>query len=160
MTYDYDLESLSDSALIAALAKVAQEWVSNRSAEVTDVLMSTAFAEGASFASLPAWLRDPSTAPEAAGAIAKESLEAILNGVDDEAATWAATAVREAAEEATAHLIDPISLGIIGVTLIGVILAARVKKIGKVKFYKGVPKELGSVLGAAVKAVAGGNGTG
>ena len=43
------------------------------------------------------------------------------------------------------------SLGIIGGIVIGSILAARVKKIGPVEFYKGVPKELGDVLSAAGK---------
>jgi hypothetical protein len=79
-------------------------------------------------------------------------MAAILSSDDDEAAMWARAAVRRASAR-SGQLLDPISLGIAGAILIGSILAARVKKVGPVKFYEGLPKELGSVVKAGAEAV-------
>jgi hypothetical protein len=91
-----------------------------------------------------------------AGPLAKSALLAILDGQDDEVEAWARAAVRHTSEGA-AHLLDPISLGILGGILIGAILAARVKRAGKVEFYEGVPKELGDIISGAGKALGGGS---
>jgi hypothetical protein len=50
---------------------------------------------------------------------------------------------------AKVQALDPITLSIGGIILIGAILAARVKKIGNVEFYQGLPKETADVIKAA-----------
>ena len=141
--------SLSDRAAIVALSKVASSWLASRTPEATRSLLVTTLAQGTSSSGIPGWALDPEESEQEAGTCARVALAAILEGTDDEAAAWARAAVRQASD-AVAHLLDPVSLGIMGGILIGSILAARVKRIGGVEFYEGVPRELADVLKAGV----------
>ncbi len=76
----------------------------------------------------------------------------IANGEDAFAARWVDVELKNL-QDAKAEVLDPFTLAILGATLIGCILAARVSKIGSVEFYQGVPKELADVLKAAAPAI-------
>ena len=84
--------------------------------------------------------------------LARRILESVANSDSAEEARWARNAI-EQATKVQAHVLDPVSLGIIGATLIGLVLAARVKKVGDVEFFKGVPPELAKIIKGAVGAV-------
>lgn len=142
-----ELDRLSYTAAVAVLSDVASRWLHERTAEATGALLSAAVKEGTSFSSLPKWALDPRESEEEAGRLARSALVTISEGNDDEAVLWV-VAARRKESESVAHLIDPVSLGILGGILIGCILAARIKKVGKVEFYEGVPKELADVLKA------------
>jgi hypothetical protein len=148
------IEQLSDAAAVTALLRVASEWAEQRGLEATVVVAQTYGRAGAAVAGSPGWARGaPEPTPEA-GIFARRMLEAMVGGLDAEVATWTDQAVKKARAEASAQVLDPISLSIVGVIIIGGILAARVKRIGSVEFYEGVPKELADVLkaGAGIAA--------
>lgn len=54
----------------------------------------------------------------------------------------------------TSEVIDPASLSILGCMLIGAILAARVKRLGLVEFYEGIPNKLPNVVRAGLELAA------
>jgi hypothetical protein len=130
-------------------------YLSHYQKQVGDVITSAA---QVSLSSLPAWVIDSRKSADEAGPLARSALLAIAEGTDDEASAWARTAVKHASET-VAHLIDPISLGILGGILIGVILASRVKKIGKVEFYGGVPPEVADIVESAARVITGTQGS-
>jgi hypothetical protein len=147
---------LSNEGAVEALSEVAANWLRYRTAEATSVLFVSAVDSETSFSRLPDWVLDARKSMDDAGPLARSALLAILDGEDDEAEAWVRAAVRHTSEGA-AQLLDPISLGILGGILIGVILAARVKRVGKVEFYEGVPKELGDIISGAGKVLKDGN---
>jgi len=51
----------------------------------------------------------------------------------------------------TSEVLDPVSLGVVGGILIGAILAARVKRVGPVEFYDGIPNKLTDVVRAGLE---------
>jgi hypothetical protein len=62
---------------------------------------------------------------------------------------WARQGIQEATE-ARGHVVEPVSAFIVGSLLVGLVLAARIKKIGKdgVEFYPGLPN-LSKLIAAA-----------
>ena len=66
---------------------------------------------------------------------------------DDEVLIWTREAI-EKVRKIQAHVLDPFTLSIGGAILIGAILAARVRRIGPVEFYEGVPENLAKVIKA------------
>ena len=80
------------------------------------------------------------------------ALSAILEGDQYEARNWVEDEL-DHLEEARAQVLDPVSLIIIGGTLIGIILASRVKKIGDLEFYEGVPKETLDIIKHAIAVI-------
>lgn len=147
---------LSNEGAVEALSEVAANWLQARTSEATSVLFRSAVDSGTLFSSLPGWVLDARESMDDAGPLARSALLVILDGDDDEVAAWARAAVRHTSEGA-AQLLDPISLGILGGILIGAILAARVKRVGKVEFYEGVPKELGDIISGGRKTLGGGD---
>lgn len=97
---------------------------------------------------MPNWLNDDDYS-DTANLVVKLSLSSILDGEDRELSNF----LKEELSSANAHALDPISLGIIGGTIIGSILAARVKRIGNTTFYEGIPKELKKILGQNSKII-------
>lgn len=146
---------LSDGMAIQALCDVVRRWSTHRGFEALLIATRTRELAAVPISQAPSWaVATPETSP-AAGAFARKMLEVLTTGEDDEVAIWAQTAVRTALDKqaaTVAHVLDPISISIAGGILIGAILAARVKRIGPVEFYEGVPKELADVvkIGASV----------
>jgi hypothetical protein len=145
------IEKLSDAAAVNALAGVVKRWSEKRGFEALAVVLQTRHQAGAAFGKIPSWAAaEPQATPES-GQFARRMLASLISGSDDEVAGWArASLPGELA--ATAHVLDPFSIILIGVLAIGGILAARVKKVGPVEFYEGIPKELGDIMktGASV----------
>jgi hypothetical protein len=150
-----DTKDLSDTAATEALCKVAREWIKNYGLEVYQVYYQIREVTSDKFQKLPAWVKgSPEEVTDESGQFARDMLTALRNGVDDEVQEWTDSAIQKV-NESKAHVLDPLTLGIGGLILIGAILAARVKKIGPVKFYEGIPDNLADVLkaGASVSPV-------
>jgi hypothetical protein len=145
------IEKLNDAGAVKALAEVTRKWGQHRGVEALVVLTQARQRQKAAFEASPAWAIDTPEATAEAGSFARKMLVSLATGNDDEVISWTETAIKAQAE-ATAHVLDPITLSILGGIIIGGILAARVKKIGPVEFYEGIPKELGDVMkaGAAI----------
>jgi hypothetical protein len=147
-----NIEKLSDAGAVKALSLVVADWSKRRGLEALMVVSQTQQNAIASLQKSPPWAGGKPDATPDAGRFARKMLVALADGSDDEVAAWTNTAVK-AQFDAVAY-VDPLTLSIIGAMVIGGILAARVKKIGAVEFYEGVPKELADVLkvGAQVAA--------
>lgn len=144
-----EIDNLSNEAAVTALSEVAQSWLSARPGEAGDVLLSLAVGEkGQESGTVPGWAVDSRQIDADAAQLARHALTTIAEGSDDEAVLWVDTALHDVSQP-TPQIFDPVSLGIFGGILIGTILASRVKKIGPVEFYEGVPKELAEVVRAA-----------
>jgi hypothetical protein len=77
------------------------------------------------------------------------ALSALLTDDDLEIRGWTNDAVAKA-KQTQVQVLDPLTLAVGGLVLGGLILAARVKNVGRggVSFYEGLPKELADVLKA------------
>jgi len=135
------IQNLDGKDAVQILRNVARKWIELRGVEAFVVIDGIRRTYGASYDNPPSWLLDP---PEKASdeliALSKLALSAILDGEESRPRNWVEDEL-EHLEQARAHVLDPVSLAIIGGTLIGIILASRVKQIGNITFYEGVPKE-------------------
>lgn len=143
-----EIKSLSDEAAVYALALVGRTWLEERGVEAYVVVAGAEKRTRESWERVPDWAGGSPQATGDAAEFARKMLSALANGKDDEVSAWTANAIAEATK-AKGQIFDPATLAIVGAILIGSILAARVKKVGPVTFYKGVPKELADVMKAA-----------
>lgn len=143
-----EIDALSDGAAVTALSEVAQAWLSDRPGEAGDALLLVAVSRGGNHREIPEWAVDSRQIDADAAQLSRHALTTIVEGDDEEAASWVRAALQQASQ-ANAQIFDPVSLGILGGILIGAILASRVKKVGPVEFYEGVPKELADVIKAS-----------
>ena len=152
-----NIEDLNDAAAVEALCGVAHQWLRRRGFEAYQVYYEVGQAAGEKLRELPGWVKSgPDEATEASGTFARAMLRALHEGADAEVGEWTRSAV-EKVHEPKAHVLDPVTLGIGGLVLIGAILAARVRKIGPVEFYEDIPENLGDVLKAGANcAIVGG----
>jgi hypothetical protein len=138
---DERIEKLEGAAAVRILRNVARKWIESPGVEAFVVIDQVRRSHHQNYDNPPQWLLDP---PENASdeliAVSKLSLSAILDGEQARARDWVEDELAEL-KQARGQVLDPISLGIIGATIIGIVLASRVKKIGNVEFYEGVPKE-------------------
>ena len=141
-----DVETLGNDAAVQALSQVAREWLANRGVEAYVVLEGAKRRAASSYQALPVWIQAIPEGSEESGKLAKRMLRTLLEGEDGEVSEWAKQAIGE--KSIPEAQVDPVTLAIGGAILIGSILAARVKKVGSVEFYEGVPKELADVLKA------------
>jgi hypothetical protein len=141
MKMDDRIQNLDSKDAVQVLRNVARKWIERRGVEAFVVIDGIRRTYSANYDNPPSWLLDP---PEKASdelvALSKLALSAILEGEESQPGSWVEDEL-DNLEQARAHVLDPVSLTIIGGTLIGIILASRVKQIGNVKFYEGVPKE-------------------
>jgi hypothetical protein len=138
---------LSDEAAVKALSLVAQSWISKRGLESFGAYHEARSRCNNQFTSLPKWLTESPKATKESGKFARRMLGILADSQDEEVSQWTKDAIGKVSS-AKGYAIDPLTLAIGGLILIGAILAARVRKIGSVTFYKGVPKELADVLKA------------
>lgn len=133
---------LPNDLAVDVLRKVVKKWIENRSLEAFVVFNKVREEYSSTYESLPAWLNEPSSQASAElVSTSKFVLDAILTGDDEKAKEWVETEL-DALENAEAFVADPVTIAIIGgATIIGIILAARVKKIGNVEFFEGIPPE-------------------
>jgi hypothetical protein len=146
-----EISELTDAAAVEALSLVAQKWMSSRGLQVYKVYHTVRSKSHASYEHLPAWAKDNPAATNESGTFARQMLLALNDSDDAEVREWTRTALQKV--DVARVEIDPITLAIGGVILIGAILAARVKKMGAAEFYEGVPQELADVIKAGSSAV-------
>jgi hypothetical protein len=108
-----DIEKLSDAAAVKALSEVVKEWSRRRGVEALILLTKARQAAPAAFEAGPGWAVGPPESTSEAGQYARKMLDALATGNDDEVIDWTKAAVGRQLE-AMAHVLDPISLSIIG----------------------------------------------
>ncbi len=148
-----NIRQLGNEDAVKALSLVAEAWMINRGREVYLTFHRTIQKAGDSYSSLPDWAREDPTATNESGDFARRMLTALIDAEDEEVRVWTVEALKTVYDP-KAHF-DPITLSIGGVILIGAILAARVRKIGPVEFYEGVPENLAKVLKAGASIASG-----
>jgi hypothetical protein len=143
-----DIAKLSDEQCVALLRVMARRWVEKSSLEAFVSYQKVQSDLQERRLAPPQWLEEPAKnpPPELVKA-SRVALETIASGEDENAKAWLAAELEDL-EAAQAHMFDPLTLSILGATLIGCILAARVKKVGSVEFYEGIPPELAKVIKA------------
>ena len=148
-----DIRQLGDEDAVKALSLVAEAWMANRGREVYLTFHGTIQKAEDSYSSLPDWARKSAKATNESGDFARRMLSSLIDAKDDEVRVWTSDALKTVYDP-KAHF-DPITLSIGGLILIGAILAARVRKIGPVEFYEGVPENLAKVIkaGASIGTV-------
>jgi hypothetical protein len=144
------MAELTDKQAIDAINVVAELWLEEKGRTAYAVMQATYARADQKKVALPPWARGPAQETPELANIARATLTAILEGSDPDARRWAREALRRV-EGSKAQVIDPLTLAIGGTFLIGLVLAARVKKIDKsgVEFYEGLPKELVDLVKAA-----------
>lgn len=143
---DDRIKVLTDEQAVLILRYIARRWIEQPNVEAFILYQRVEdFAEERNLV-FPHWLDDDPNHPSPELALTSRiALSVMLENEDNRACRWVEDELANL-EEAKAHAFDPITLAILGATLIGCILAARVQKIGSVTFYQGVPKELGDVI--------------
>jgi hypothetical protein len=149
-----DVDRLDDTLAVKAVADVTEKWFDERGLQAHTVITKTqSYARRQDF-SLPVWATEEVTdqqslvTPES-GEACRTALKFLLNSDDPEVRSWTRTAVYEA-NQTHVQFIDPLTLAVGGLVLGGLILAARVRRIGPdgVEFFEGIPEELANVLRA------------
>jgi hypothetical protein len=147
-----EVENLSDREAITAVQSLVTHWVETRGIEV--LVAWQALNQAAGGEQLPAPLLSSSDDDAAAAVICRKILAVVIDGNAPAARGWAIGSIA-AARQPKAQILDPISLAIIGATAIGLVLAARVKRIGNAEFNEGLPEGTGKLVSAAVSAMSG-----
>lgn len=149
------ISDLSDVEVVDLLRVVARKWIEQPSAEAFIINQRVELYLRDQDLEVPQWsfLESDKAGSELVQA-SKAALQCILDGENDVAKEWINEELNRKGE-IRAQALEPVSLAILAATLIGCILAARVKKIGNLTFYEGLPKELGTVLKEAGGAIAG-----
>lgn len=144
-----DVSKINDIAAIEALSEVTQMWFAKHGLQAYAVIRETENYTSRQQIALPSWVTEPSISTTEAGKACRVALTLLLIDADPAAREWSSTAVEKAARTQV-QAFDPVTLAVGGLVLGGLILAARVKKIGPdgVEFYEGIPKELANVLKA------------
>jgi hypothetical protein len=147
-----EVENLSDREAITAVRLLVVHWAEARGVEV--LVAWQAISQAAGGEQLPAPLLSSTDGDAAAATICRKILEVVIDGNAPDARRWAIGSIA-AARQPRAQVLDPISLAIIGVTAIGIVLAARVKRIGNMEFNEGLPEGTGKLVSTAVSAMSG-----
>lgn len=147
-----DIDELSDEVAVRALASVGKRWLAERGVEAYVCMSRAVSADEASMNALPEWAIGTPEITTTSSELSRRMLAALRQGSDDEVAVWTEDSIREASAPG-GHVLDPLTLAIAGAILIGAILASRVKRIGAVEFYEGIPDELGNVIKKGAAAI-------
>lgn len=143
---DTVIEKLDGTNAVKILRNVARKWIEARGVEAFVVIDGIRRKHADEYDNLPSWLLSPvEAASDELVAVSKLALSAILDGDDSQAKGWVEDELEDL-QQARAQVLDPITLSIVGATIIGIILASRVKKIGNIEFYEGVPKETVDII--------------
>jgi hypothetical protein len=138
---DARIEALDSVAAVQALRNVAQRWIEHRGLEAFCVIDSIRRTYRTQYEQPPGWLlSNQGSPPDELVSVSKMALDAILDGEDSDSSGWVEVELADLSV-ARAHVLDPISLAIVGASLIGIILASRVKRLGNIEFYEGLPPE-------------------
>jgi hypothetical protein len=147
---DYNIENLSNEIAVDILRKIALTWIDRRGVEAFLVYNNVREELNSEYVNLPNWLyKQPEAATPELVSISRLALNTILNGHDSEASNWVKTEIN-ALEEVHAQF-EPVTFLI--PMIIGIILAARVKKIGDIEFYEGIPPEAVKIVKLATSLI-------
>lgn len=147
---DTRIQDLDGTAAVQILRNVARKWIEFRGVEAFIVIDDIRRKYRDSYENLPSWINKPAdTASDELITLSKLALNAILDGEQSEARDWVEAELADV-QLARAQVVDPLTLTIVGATIIGIILASRVKKLGNTEFYEGVPKETVDLVKHAV----------
>ena len=147
-----NIKKLNKEAAVKALSLVARRWLENRGLEAFVVVDGAKRKAESGYQEIPAWASGEASPDDESGDFSRKMLIALSDSEDNEVRSWTSEALREVAT-AKAYIIDPLTLSIYGVILIGPILAARVKTIGAVEFYECIPKPLAGVIKAGASII-------
>ncbi|MGK7873152.1 MAG: hypothetical protein AB4426_07510 [Xenococcaceae cyanobacterium] len=107
---------------------------------------------------LPEWTITPMSNESEAAKFCRKMLHVLLNGKDDKIKGWTQAAIEEVSR-AKAQALDPVSALIFSFTVIGGILAARVKTIKsnekgtEIGFWEGMPEGVDRIIKAGASAL-------
>lgn len=147
------IEKLNDYTAVEILRTVARRWLEHRGVEAFVVIDGIRRKVGSKYDNVPDWIFErPEDASKQLVGLSKLTLKTIVDGEDHQSKSWVEEEIQDL-KQAHAHALDPISLAIVGATIIGIILAARVKKIGDAEFFKGVPEEVKDIVNYAMKFI-------
>jgi hypothetical protein len=147
-----EIEKLSNREAITAVKSLVAHWAEARGLEA--LVAWQAINQAAGGEQLPSPLVSSKDEDRATAVICRRILAVVVDGDAPDARRWAAGAIA-AAKQPKAQIFDPVSLTILGATAIGLVLAARVKRIGSAEFYKGLPKGADKLVRAGVSAISG-----
>ena len=143
---DKRIAALKAEEATRILRLVARRWIEQPDAEAFIVYQRVKDFSEEDHIVFPEWLdgnaQDPSKNLEL---VSRAALSAILENKENEAHQWIEEELSDI-EKAKAHAFEPVTAAILGATLIGCILAARIQKIGSVTFYEGIPEELSKII--------------
>src|SRR5712692_10159260 len=118
MNMDDRIQDLDGTTGVQVLRNVARKWIEQRGLETFVVIDGIRRTYGANYDNPPSWLLAP---PEKASdeliALSKLALSAILEGEQSEPRSWVEDEL-ESLQQARAHIVDPVSLSILGATII------------------------------------------
>jgi hypothetical protein len=142
------LIEISDSTAINALQSVGADWTDRNGKEAVQMVRRLYDYMIDQKIHLPEWVNEPTKNVAEAALAARAALGLLAEDADHPDTSDLTTNALLPRPGAVQHVIVPVTGGFI---LVGLILAARVKKIGKdgIEFYPGIPKELSKVLNAA-----------
>ena len=146
-----EIQGLSNSAAVKAASIVAKSWLEERGFQAHVCLEEARRKVGQPYDEALNWGLDEGTPNDDSGALARYSLSVLSDSEDEEVKDWVAAALKRV-REFRAYALDPASMLIGGGILICTILAARVKRIGTVEFYEGIPKPTPDLLKLVAKA--------
>ena len=147
-----DVSELKDQQAIDAANFAVREWIKSTGLEAM-ALWQAIDKVTKTQGPLEASVADPKLSDQALVAkLSREMLEVFLDsppGTDPNYRKWAQQGIRQVTE-AHGQIVEPVSAAIAGTILIGLVLAARIKKVKKsgVEFYPGLPN-LSKIVAAA-----------
>lgn len=150
-----NIDQLSDMQAVAALHHVAGRWLEKDGLTAHVAIQSVQDAARKKGVELPPWAFAAPKPNKTNAALCRAVLTDILAGNEAKAREWVRAAVARVTAS-SGHALDPSLVLLGGFLLIGLVLAARVRKLraGKivVDFYKGVPKDVADIVEATAAA--------
>lgn len=144
-----DLATLTDEQSVGLARIMARRWIEQSGVEAFVAFQQVQSQLLTKGLILPDWIDLlPSEASPELVSTSRTILRAIADGENESARIWLESELDDL-RQARAHMGDPVTLSIVGATLVACILAARVKKIGSTEFYKGLTPELAKIIKAA-----------
>jgi hypothetical protein len=145
-----DIKALSDQQAVDAVNLLAESWLDGRGREAYAVMQKARAFTDKNHVDLPLWAIGPAKVTPDVAETCRIILMIVVEGRDAQAGDWARAAVSKITGK-KAYAVDPLTLAIGGTNLIGLVLAARVKRIdGKgVDFEPGLPNGLEKLTKAA-----------
>jgi hypothetical protein len=144
------VSQLTDEQAITAANFVVQEWAKVAGLEALALWQVIDKERKAQKEPIDASILEPKADDPEAAMLSRRMLEAFLDapqGSGPDFHGWAQDGIAKVTR-VEAHVLDPVSMILVGTLLIGLVLAARVKSVGPagVVFYQGLPPSLSNLV--------------